>query len=53
MGLYGYEEFFKLLKGYILLACSALKVDSGYHSKRLEPFLQIMACLYNPHSFMF
>ena len=39
MGLYGYEEFFKLLKGYILLACSALKVERGYHSKRLEPFL--------------
>ena len=28
---------------YILLAFSAFKVDSGYHSKRSEPFLQIMA----------
>ena len=43
MGMYGYVGLFirvvLFIRSAMLLACSAFKVDSGYHSKSSEPFL--------------
>ena len=39
MGMYGHVGFFIRSAMYILVARSAFKLDSGYPSKRSEPFL--------------
>ena len=38
---YGYVGLF--IRSAMLVACNAFKVDSGYHSKSSEPFVQIVA----------